>query len=248
MYTLKLVVGAAIASLLTLVPVQSTQAAPGPNQTAQLSSYWGYNVSRWGEEINLAAGRYGIDPDLIAAVILVESGGQSGVISSMGAVGLMGIMPSGPGFEFRPNAQQLLNPYTNINWGAAIFADIVQQSGGDIIAALAAYNGGWEYASRSVPRNYATQTLDHYARAVAVRSGISANLAPQWTIALEIGRGNIPVEPLVLGQPVINPQMIGQHVVYDHIDASGRSYYVKAYAVPIWPGAGPKPGAVGVGN
>lgn len=248
MYTLRWAVGAAIASLLTLTPLQPAQAAPGLSQSAPLSPYWGYNISRWGDEIHLAAGRYGIDPDLIAAVILVESGGQPGAISGMGAVGLMGIMPAGPGFEFRPKAQQLLDPYTNINWGSAIFADIIQQSGGDIIAALAAYNGGWEYASRSIPRSYALQTLDHYARAVAVRSGVPANLAPQWTIALEIGRGNIPIDPLVFGQPVSNPQMVGQHVVYDHIDANGRSYYVKAYAVPIWAGTGPKPDALGAGS
>ncbi len=248
MRKLRAVVGGVIAGALILGLGGQALAAEPSGNVAPLSSYWGRNIQQWSAEISLAAGRYGIDPDLIAAVVLVESGGVPQAVSFMGAVGLMGIMPAGPGFEFRPTAEQLTNPATNINWGTAILTDILQQSGGDIIAALAAYNGGWGYATRSLPRNYAAQTLDYYARAVAVRSGISPNLAPEWTIAIEIPWGNIPSEPLILGRPVARLVTYGQHVIFDHVDAGGRAYYVRAYAVPIWPASAPKPIVQGTGN
>lgn len=198
-----------------------------------LSPYWGGAIRQWSDEILLISERYGIDPDLIAAVIFAESGGQATLMSYMGAVGLMGVMPAGPGFEFRPTADQLMDPYTNLNWGAAILADIIRQTGGDIGAALAAYNGGWDYASRSIPRGYAAQVLDAYGRAVASRNNIPLHIAPGWTVAFEIRRGNIAAEPLILNQPVYQVQTYGEHVAFNHVDANGRSYYVKAYAVPV---------------
>ncbi len=223
-----------VSSILLLLPLSSRAQAPNHNVAqTQLSPYWSGQIRQWSAEIVVVSERYGLDPDLIAAVIQAESGGQASLMSYMGAVGLMGIMPAGPGFEFRPTAEQLMDPYTNLNWGAAILADIIRQTGGDIGAALAAYNGGWDYASRSIPRGYAEQVLDAYGRAVASRNNIPLDMARQWTVAFEIRRGNIAAEPLIFNQPVQRVQTYGEHVAFNHVDASGRSYYVKAYAVPI---------------
>jgi hypothetical protein len=68
-----------------------------------------------------------------------------------------------------------------------------------------------------------------------IRNGLAPDIAPQWTIAVRIGRGDVPNEPLlVLGkQPLSGLHTYGEHLVYDYVDQSGRSYYVKGYAVPV---------------
>ncbi len=200
-----------------------------------LSTLWGPAIRRWTPQIQEVAHKYGIDPDFIAAVVAAESNGDPHAESHAGAVGLMGIMPTGPGLEWRPTPEELRDPVTNLRWGGAILGEIIRQSGGDLFAALTAYSGGWEYAESRVPRTYATNVLDSYARAIASRNGISPDIASKWTVALEIRQGNVPTEALlVLGQqPISGLRTYGEHVVYDYADGSGRALYIKGYAVPI---------------
>jgi hypothetical protein len=178
---------------------------------------------------------FGFDPDFVAAVIREESNGDSRVISRAGAVGLMGVMPTSPGLEWRPTAEELMNPSTNLRWGVAILADVVRQSGGDLYSALAAYSGGWDQVNSRVPRSYASSVLDYYGQAIMARNGISPDFASQWTLAIKIRGGYVPNESLlVLGdQPVSGLITFGEHLVYDYVDVSGRPYYVKGYAVPV---------------
>ncbi|MEJ2748633.1 MAG: transglycosylase SLT domain-containing protein, partial [Anaerolineae bacterium] len=192
-------------------------------------------IQRWSSYIAVLADFYGLDPDFIAAVVKEESNGDPLVVSRVGAVGLMGVMPAGPGLEWRPPAKDLENASTNLRWGVAILSEIVRQSGGDLYAALAAYSGGWSQVERGVPRDYAARVLDNYGRAVAQRSGISPDIASQWTLAVEIRQGDVPNESLlVLGdQPVSGLLTYGEHVVYNYIDQSGQAYFVKGYAVPV---------------
>jgi hypothetical protein len=199
-----------------------------------LSPVWQVSIQRWAEEIGVASATYRIDADLIAAVINSESNGIPDGVSRMGAVGLMGVMPSGPGMEWRPTTEALKDPAVNLNWGSAILADVIRQSGGDIYAALAAYAGGWLYANSRVPQEYAARVLNDYGRAVAARSGISPDIASQWTVAVEIRKGNIPVEPLLLGRrPLSGLRTYGEHLVYDYANDEGRAYFIKGYAVPL---------------
>jgi hypothetical protein len=200
-----------------------------------LSPIWGPSIQRWSSYIAVLADFYGLDPDFIAAVVKEESNGDPQVVSRVGAVGLMGVMPAGPGLEWRPPAEELENASTNLRWGVAILSEIVRQSGGDLYAALAAYSGGWSQAERGVPREYAASVLNNYARAVAQRSGISPDIASQWTIAVEIRQRDVPNESLlVLGdQPISGLLTYGEHVIYNYIDRSGEAYFVKGYAVPV---------------
>ena len=199
-----------------------------------LSPIWGAGIRQWSAEIEAEATTSGLDPDFIAAVILAESNGNFNVVSRVGAVGLMGVMPSGPGLEWRPSPEALLEPQLNLSWGVAILTEIIRQSGGDIVAALAAYSAGWDNATGRVPQEYASQVLDAYGRAVAVRSGISPNIAAEWTVAAEINRGHIPVEPLILSeQPVSGLRKYGEHVVYNYTDQRGKAYFIKGFAVPL---------------
>jgi len=84
------------------------------------------------------------------------------------------------------------------------------------------------------PQTYANEVLDFFGRAVAARSGVSPDIADEWSVAIELTRGNIPAERLLLGkEPVSSLQKIGAHKLFDYVDESGQALYVRAYAVPI---------------
>jgi hypothetical protein len=216
------------------VPAQSEGQSEEESDEDPLSPFWGPTIQQWSDYIRHEAEATGIDPDFVAAVVDAESNGMPLGISRAGAVGLMGVMPSGPGLEWRPSSEALIDPQTNLNWGVAILTAIIRQSGGDISAALAAYSGGWAQVNMRVPRQYAQRVLDKYARAVVVRTNGRPEIASEWTIATEIRGGNVPVDGLIVNQqPLSGLRMYGEHVVYQNVDAHGRSLYVKAYAVPV---------------
>ena len=238
-----LTVGFMLAVVLMLLMPSQTQAdsqqglhrsTSGP-ETVLLSPMWEPTIRQWSTYIGVLAETHGLDPDFIAAVVKEESNGRLDGISSVGAVGLMGVMPRGPGLEWRPTTEDLLIPAVNMRWGVAILAEVVRQAGGDLASALAAYSGGWDLVDSNVPQAYAANVLDNYARAVLIRNGISPNIAAQWTIAVEINKGYVPNEPLlVLGpQPVSGLYTYVEHRVYDYVDEFGRSFFINGYVVPV---------------
>ena len=86
-----------------------------------------------------AANRYQVDPALIYAIIMAESGYNPKAVSKKGARGLMQLMPE--------TAQALgvkdsFNPEQNIDGGVRYFKQLVNQFNGDVKLALAAYNAG----------------------------------------------------------------------------------------------------------
>lgn len=118
-------------------------------------------VQPWCDLINTYAGKYNIDPYLVAAVMTQESGGQSDIISASGAVGLMQVMPNdgvassfmcanGPCFAARPSTQELMDPEFNINFGVKFLAGLVGKYGSirDALAAYGPYNVGYYYADK----------------------------------------------------------------------------------------------------
>lgn len=93
------------------------------------------NTDRWRDLIDQAAARYGIDGDAIQAVMMIESGGNPGAVSSAGARGLMQVMP----FHFQPG-EDGFDPRTNVFKGASILADNYRRYG-NWDKAVAAYLG-----------------------------------------------------------------------------------------------------------
>jgi hypothetical protein len=238
-----LVVGFVLAAVLMLLSPNHTNAADrkglhrtdsGP-EAFQLSPMWGPTIRQRSTYIGVLAENHGLDPDFIASVVQEESNGRLDGVSPVGAVGLMGVMPQGPGLEWRPTTEELLKPSVNLRWGVAILAEVVRQAGGDLASALAAYSGGWDRVGSNVPRAYANNVLDNYARAVLIREGISPEVAAQWTIAVEINKGYVPNESLlILGeQPVSGLYTYARHRVYDYVDDYGRSYFIDGYVVPV---------------
>jgi len=94
----------------------------------------------------MASETHNIEPSLIYAVILSESGFDRYAVSSAGAMGLMQIMPSTAeyiarerGIEF--SEEMLFDPAINIDFGTYYLARMFRRFGNQK-EALAAYNAG----------------------------------------------------------------------------------------------------------
>jgi soluble lytic murein transglycosylase-like protein len=86
------------------------------------------------------ANRNSIDADLILAVMQVESAFDRFAISSAGAQGLMQVMPFWRNEIGRPQ-DNLTDVITNVRYGSTILAHYLEVAKGDLIDALARYNG-----------------------------------------------------------------------------------------------------------
>jgi soluble lytic murein transglycosylase-like protein len=93
------------------------------------------------------AGIHGIDPNLAMAVIHIESRGNAFALSTVGAMGMMQIMPT-TGEELAARldipwrgSQTLFDPLLNVRMGIA-YLEQLEGRYGNMAAALAAYNWG----------------------------------------------------------------------------------------------------------
>jgi len=82
---------------------------------------------RIGEAVMRYSAKYALEPSLVAAILLVESGSRPWVVSNKGAVGLMQVMPHM--FESLPIAGNLNSIEPNIEAGCWILADNIRRLG-----------------------------------------------------------------------------------------------------------------------
>ncbi|WEG18488.1 transglycosylase SLT domain-containing protein [Alkalihalophilus pseudofirmus] len=125
---------------------------------------------QYSDIINRAASQYGLDPNLIAAVIKAESNFNPNARSHAGARGLMQLMPATAASLGVKNSY---DPEQNIMAGARYLSMQLKAFGGDIEKALAAYNAGagnvkkWERNGQwgNIPfketRNYVPKVLGY---------------------------------------------------------------------------------------
>ena len=85
------------------------------------------------------ASRHDIDPALVKAIIMAESGYNPNAVSKRGAKGLMQLMPS---TAEALGVEDAFNPEQNISGGVRYFKLLVNRFDGDVKLALAAYNAG----------------------------------------------------------------------------------------------------------
>lgn len=119
------------------------------------------SVRRWCNLITHYAVEHGLDPDLVAALVWLESGGNELAYSRSGAVGLMQIMPrdgkaasfmcvNGPCFRDRPSMEELRDPEFNIAWGTRFLAGLIRKRG-SLREALKSYGPmdvGYSYSDK----------------------------------------------------------------------------------------------------
>ncbi len=86
------------------------------------------------------ASRAGLPPELVLAVIEVESNFDRWAVSSAGAQGLMQVMPFWLDEIGRPD-DSLQDPRTNLRLGCTILRYYLDMENGDLGKALARYNG-----------------------------------------------------------------------------------------------------------
>jgi len=127
------------------------------NPEAPLASFYTPEVKHWQPEIQRWAREYGVNPNVIAIVIQIESCGNPVALSGAGAVGLMQVMP----FHF-DNGQNMLDPDVNVQRGMSVFYECLTQfSGWDLGLALACYNGGPGVTQQDY-QNWAPETQYYY--------------------------------------------------------------------------------------
>jgi soluble lytic murein transglycosylase len=112
--------------------------------------------------------RNGLDPLLVAAIIQVESHFDPFAVSSVGACGLMQLMPPTAnevsGEQLKP--KHLFNPVLNIELGTAYIARLFNRFGGDLRQALIAYNAGPSVARSLRHGSKSYRRLEAYPKAV----------------------------------------------------------------------------------
>ncbi len=117
--------------------------------------------------IQLASAQFGVDALLIEAVIHQESRENPNARSRVGAMGLVQLMPDSARTLGVENAY---DPRQNILGGTRYLKGLLDQFGGKIPLALAAYNAGpnavkrsgWKIPGYSETRNYVRNILDRY--------------------------------------------------------------------------------------
>jgi soluble lytic murein transglycosylase-like protein len=140
-------------------PKSDFQSEKAITQDCQIGQNFPDKIIQWCNYIMSAGEKHQLDPKLIAAVMLQESGGNPDAYSKSGAVGLMQIMPrdgiasefmciNGPCFASRPAMSELFDPAFNIDYGANMLAGLIERYGNerDALKAYGPMNMEFRYA------------------------------------------------------------------------------------------------------
>ena len=132
-----------------------------------------FGTIRYGAEIEAAATKHHIDPQLLAAVAAQETGGPgarsgSNIVGDSGhGHGVFQIDDRSWSFAKTPAA---MNPSANADFAAGMLADNLQRYGGNVKMALSAYNAGSPTATGTATTwangttlGYADSVLAHYS-------------------------------------------------------------------------------------
>lgn len=128
---------------------------------------------RYGSTIAAAARAHGLDPALLAAVAAQETGGPgsnsgANIVGDGGhGRGLFQIDDRYHAFASSPAA---MDPAQNADYAAGLLSHLIAQNGGNVHAALSAYNAGSPTATGTVTNwgsgqqlGYADSVMQHYA-------------------------------------------------------------------------------------
>lgn len=167
--------------------------------------YAGTSVTAWAPLIAALSKQYGIDPNIVAAVISQESSGNAFAVSQHGyGVGLMQIDARSHSNYFKSTSNPFA-PVANISEGIKILLSDYQKAGGNWTKALDRYNGSSSYGPKvmglvnSIKKNGAIQS------AFAAGGNLTSAQLSQLTVP---GNINMSTSSLSMGQ--ILSQLTGQ--------------------------------------
>ena len=139
---------------------ESTQSA---NAKILAANSRGHQASQ--EEIDasivMAAARHNVDPNLVRAVVKVESNFNSNAVSRKGAMGLMQLMPA---TARSLNVKNPFDPEQNVDAGVRHLKSLLESYGGDVNLTLAAYNAGSGAVARSAGVPHYAETQNYVRR------------------------------------------------------------------------------------
>ncbi|NJN46442.1 MAG: lytic transglycosylase domain-containing protein [Candidatus Competibacteraceae bacterium] len=117
--------------------------------------------------------RYNVTPELILAIIAVESTFRARAVGPKGSRGLMQVLPRAHPRKIREigGAHALFDPNKNIRTGARILSDYLRKSGGNLRNGLLRYNGSYGTRSR-----YADKVLRVYSRLRKINRGTQTSM------------------------------------------------------------------------
>lgn len=176
-YVLPPLAGVIMVCLLTIfalkVPRDAYAASPSNTITpfpvsSSISPIFTKEVQHWGKDIVHWANVAGLDPNLAAVVMQIESCGDPRALSRAGAMGLFQVMP----FHFHFGE----NPYTpevNALRGLNYLSRSLNSANGNVRLALAGYNGGIGVITRS-EWTWSSETLRYIQYGVPIYEDASS--------------------------------------------------------------------------
>ncbi|HEX3107383.1 MAG TPA: lytic transglycosylase domain-containing protein [Terriglobales bacterium] len=132
----------------------------------------GFTQKEIEDAISKAAERHAVDPNLVRALVKVESNFNPNAVSRKGAMGLMQLMPQ--------TARQMkltnpFNPEENVDAGVRHLKDLLDSYGGDVRLSLAAYNAGAGAVARSSGIPHYAETRNYVKRITQLYGGSMGN-------------------------------------------------------------------------
>ncbi len=153
-------------------------AVPLPQGAASggIASVFTAEVKHWEPQILAWSQEFGVDPNLTAIIMQIESCGDPQAVSHAGAQGLFQVMP----FHFAAG-ENSLDPDTNARRGINYFVERLNQTNGDIGRAFAGYNGGHVAAGNRWDQ-WAAETQRYYRWSTGIYEDIQSGQTDSPTV------------------------------------------------------------------